>query len=306
MPLSRRMSHALAGAAAAALAATSVPQPAAAQPAAFRTPQFIATAISFKALHETHYNWMGSDEVHAVYFDFVGLGVGGTSVFGDVDAGESRTIPPQQSCISPQPKCDRGASSLGFGIALLEIDDWVGGFFYPVYCHGALSPPGPPPTPEQFETSFDNYVGAKCPGDDFIGHVKVKLSEADLVTMLPTIGAFVDTTVRLTGGDARYDFTYRITRLPNTLNIRPIGEPVALGITLEAMATSVAGPKRVVLTWTNAATPTVDIYRGGALLTTTANDGTYDDPVQPGTYQYRLCNAGSTTACSPTVTVVVT
>lgn len=143
----------------AALAVVSVPQQAFGQPSAFRQPQFKATAVSFKALHETHWNWMGSDEVGGHFFDFTGRARHGTSVFGDVDAGESRNIAPEQSCISPQPRCDHGASSLGFGIALVEVDDWVGGFFDPEFCHGALGPSEPPPTSEEIEKSFDEYVG---------------------------------------------------------------------------------------------------------------------------------------------------
>jgi hypothetical protein len=291
---------------AAALATTiSMPQSVQAQPAAFRTPQFVATAVKFKALHETHYNWMGSDEVFGTFYDFTGRRVTGTSTFGDVDAGETRNIAPEQSCLSPGPRCDHGASSLGFGIALIEEDDW--GFFSPGFCHGALDPGGPPPTSEDYERAFDDFHGWDCSSNDFIGKAKVKLSQDELVAALPTVGASFDRTIPLTGGDGKYEFTYRITRLPNAINIPPIGPPVVLNpIQLSAMETSVGGPKRVALTWTGASSANVDIYRDGAIIVTTPNDGSYDDPRQPGTYQYRVCDQGSTTACSADVTIIVT
>ena len=134
MPRSSRSSTVRTGAIAlAALAAAAIPPPAFAQPSAFRTPQFKATAVSFKALHETHANWLGSDEVYGKLYDLTGLRVAGTGLFGDVDAGETRTIAPEQSCLSLQPKCDRGSSSLAFGIVLMEDDDW-----------GIARPGGPP------------------------------------------------------------------------------------------------------------------------------------------------------------------
>ena len=292
----------------ATLANVFIPQQAFAQPSAFRTPQFKATAVSFKALHETHANWMGSDEVYGMFYDFAARSINGTGLFGDVDAGETRNIPPERSCITLRPNCDRGASSLGFGIVLMEEDDW--GFFTPGnFCHGSLDDPSmAPPTPEEFERAFDNFHGWSCSSDDFIGRAKVKLTQDELVAALPAVGASFDRTVRLTGGDGTYEFTYRVTRLPNALNIPPIGPVVVNAITLQAMVVSGPAGRRVDLTWSGATTATVDIYRNGAKILTTANDGAESDvltAVPPGTYQYRLCELNSTTACSPDVTAVV-
>ena len=93
--------------------------------------------------------------------------------------------------------------------------------------------------------------------------------------------------------------------LADRFNIPPIGPPVVLNpISLSA---TVAGgiANRVMLTWSGATTNTVDIYRNGTKLTTTANDGTFLDlMVAAGTYQYRVCNLGST-VCSADVQVVV-
>lgn len=59
------------------------------------------------------------------------------------------------------------------------------------------------------------------------------------------------------------------------------------------------------LTWSGATSPSVDVYRDGARITTTANDGAHHDRIGNkggGTYTYRLCEAGTTT-CSGTVSV---
>jgi hypothetical protein len=249
---------------------------------------------------------MGSDEVEAKFFDFSNRAMKSTYVFGDVDAGETRNIPAEQSCMAPQPTCNRGASNLAFGVTLVEVDGYVGGFFDPEFCHGSLGDPSAmPPTPEQYEATFDSYAGDTCYGDDLIGRAKVKLSQTGLMALLPTVGASVDTTVRLSGGAGRYDFTYRITRLPNAINIPEVG-PAVLVNAISLTATAATNPSRAVLTWSGATTATVDIYRDGLKFVSTSNDGAFDDTRPPGTYQYRLCDLGSTTACSAVVSVVVT
>jgi len=79
------------------------------------------------------------------------------------------------------------------------------------------------------------------------------------------------------------------------------------GITLSARGYKVKGVKTVDLTWSGGATPNVDIYRNATLLTSsTANDGAYTDKIVlkgGGTYSYRVCEAGSTSACSNTAQV---
>jgi hypothetical protein len=270
-----------------AFAAAYAPHAVHAQPAVFRSPQFVATAVRFKALHETHYNWMGSDEVLAVFSDF------GpthndllTSIYGDVDAGESRDFRPADRCIAPQPRCDRGVSDLHFKISMWENDDTG-------FAHGQL-------TGEHSRLENGAYWG-----DDLIGKAEVTIPRAELLATLPTVGASIEKTIRPVGGSGSYEFTYRITRLPNSIRIPPIGPPVAIApISLEAVGTT-SGPGRVTLTWSGATTTTVDIYRNGTTLLTTANDGSHVDSVSAGTYLYRVCNVGSMTFCSADVNVVV-
>lgn len=61
-----------------------------------------------------------------------------------------------------------------------------------------------------------------------MGKAKIKLTQEEMVAALPTVGAYVDRTVRLTGGDGKYDFTYRITRLPNAIDVPEIGPAVVV------------------------------------------------------------------------------
>jgi hypothetical protein len=77
------------------------------------------------------------------------------------------------------------------------------------------------------------------------------------------------------------------------------------GITLTARGYKVQGRHTVDLSWSGASSSTVDIYRNGAFLTNTGNDGFYtDSPGSRGhaTYTYRVCNGGTQT-CSNNATV---
>ena len=63
---------------------------------------------------------------------------------------------------------------------------------------------------------------------------------------------------------------------------------------------------RVNLTWKGSTATSVSIYRNGALLMTTPNDGAQTDVFARkthGTFAYKVCNSGTTT-CSNTVSVV--
>jgi hypothetical protein len=77
-------------------------------------------------------------------------------------------------------------------------------------------------------------------------------------------------------------------------------------ISLSANAYRLKNQPRVDLTWDGAATASVDVYRNGARVTTTANDGAWSDSLgrkARGTYAYKVCEAGSTT-CSNTASIV--
>ena len=77
------------------------------------------------------------------------------------------------------------------------------------------------------------------------------------------------------------------------------------GITLSATGYKVGGVQHADLSWSGATSTSVDVYRDGAKITTTANDGAHTDNIGRrggGTYTYRVCEAGTTT-CSNETTV---
>jgi hypothetical protein len=60
------------------------------------------------------------------------------------------------------------------------------------------------------------------------------------------------------------------------------------------------------LTWSGATSAKVDVFRGSTKVATTVNDGSYTDNTKSKTIRsatYKVCNAGSTSTCSNTVTV---
>lgn len=78
------------------------------------------------------------------------------------------------------------------------------------------------------------------------------------------------------------------------------------GITLSARGYKVKGVQHADLSWSGATSTSVDVYRNGAKVTTTANDGAHTDNIGKsggGTYTYRVCEAGTST-CSNDATVV--
>jgi carboxypeptidase T len=70
------------------------------------------------------------------------------------------------------------------------------------------------------------------------------------------------------------------------------------GITLTLSKTPGSRRSTVNLAWDGADGRRVDLYRGGALLLSTRNDGAYSQRVPAGTWTYRVCEQGSNTVCS--------
>lgn len=101
-------------------------------------------------------------------------------------------------------------------------------------------------------------------------------------------------TLRVTDDDGASDSTYEFVGIAAEQS----------QITLEATAVKDRGRQRVDLVWGGASTDTVDVYRNGAVVTNTPNDGSHSDPVSkgPGSYTYRLCEANAST-CSDEVVV---
>ena len=86
----------------------------------------------------------------------------------------------------------------------------------------------------------------------------------------------------------------------------PTPTPTPGTITLSVRAYKVKGNQTADLTWGGASGTNVDIYRNGGFLVTTANDNFQTDAIGgkgTGTFTYKVCQAASTTICSPSVTV---
>jgi len=67
----------------------------------------------------------------------------------------------------------------------------------------------------------------------------------------------------------------------------------------------VKGIQKADLSWSGFSSTSIDVYRNGTRIKTTANDGADTDAINlkgTGTYTYRACAAG-TTACSNDVQV---
>jgi PKD repeat protein len=85
-----------------------------------------------------------------------------------------------------------------------------------------------------------------------------------------------------------------------------VTEPATGGITLSTSGYKVKGAHTVDLSWNGASSTNVDVYRNGAVVATTANDGAYTDSTgnKGGnvSYTYQVCEAGTST-CSNQTTV---
>jgi subtilisin family serine protease len=82
-----------------------------------------------------------------------------------------------------------------------------------------------------------------------------------------------------------------------------VTEPETDGIQLSATGTQAKGVRRVTLSWSGAASTTVDVFRNGSVATM-PNTGSYVDEFKGGggSFTYSICDAG-TIRCSPEVTV---
>jgi len=196
----------------------------------FGEPRFVLNALRFRAVDESGIDSPGSDEVFAVW-QAPGDPMAASVEFTDVDAGETRTFAPRQSCITPiQATRNLGDASSSLLMAA-EGDQWacrVVGRSAPIdftvwlfehdedwWLDNCFSPPSP--TPEECE-------------DDLIGEKSITLTIADLLAVLPHVGNMYEETITLGGPcghveptevcgysdlfptGPEYTLTYRITR----------------------------------------------------------------------------------------------
>jgi hypothetical protein len=192
-------------------------------------PRFIVQAVRYRAVDETHVDFVGSDEVYG-FFEDLGRNVRvRTRTRGDVDAGETRSFDANQSCMAP------------IGARVTDSQDrsisWTcepAGVHAPFSIQFSLYE-GDDNTPLDF--CFNGQEVRPDCEDDIIGREFVTFTEADLLASLPNVGASVERTVTLGGpcgyvppGQAvgcspqtgpEYRFTYRITRVQNELVVPP-------------------------------------------------------------------------------------
>jgi hypothetical protein len=187
-----------------------------------RAPRFIVQAISFRALDETHYSWMGSDDVFAM-FSSGGRGMR-TRVVGGVDSGDTERFLRTQNCIYPaidpdrrdndQWRCDPrgGEGPIEFMIALYEDD---------ILPHEILGFNVCGYGPEYAGTDLDECLGHyESSSDDTLLHATLRYDVADIVPRLnPSCNCFTQTATS-DRSDSRYQITFRITM------VDPGGGPV--------------------------------------------------------------------------------
>ena len=78
--------------------------------------------------------------------------------------------------------------------------------------------------------------------------------------------------------------------------------PPSSGLTLDGRGYKVKGAKKVDLWWSGSTAALLDVYRNGARITITANDGAYTDPINTkggGSYTYYVCEASTSTCSAP-------
>jgi len=109
-------------------------------------------------------------------------------------------------------------------------------------------------------------------------------------------------------GTGDYSVTLTVTdndgAIASTSQSVTVTQPSQDTITLSATAYKIRTNKFADLTWVGATTANVDVFRNGAFVIATVNDGAYTDkpPKSLTTAIYKVCNSGTST-CSKEVTV---
>ena len=200
-------------------------------------------AIRFKAVDESGYDWDGSDEVIVETLD----AKGGTSTreIGDIDSGDVHDFDPAVSCIvavrdgrvllGETSECDSAGepAPFWFKVRFWENDNYE--IFPPIDWNSTACVVG-----AEGNNSEESPPGRHCSrsetsNEDLLGGHLVEYSQQELDARLPNVGDQYEVTVRLDpcfDGDHTsvcgvpswpwasfpdYDFTYRITRLPDRI-----------------------------------------------------------------------------------------
>jgi len=188
-----------------------------------KVPSFKVEAVGFKALDETGYDWLGSDEIRVGFvtpFEDIT-----SREFGDVDSGDSRTFNADESCIIPVGE----ATGRQLGRLVGPPSNW--------FC-ADLGRPGPLTSEVVMAEQdvdlfgFENPPTVLGPADDLIGRKTLTFTPEELLAAMPTVGSTVEENVLLgpcvaplvcpdrfffEPSPAEYRVTLRLTRMPDSL-----------------------------------------------------------------------------------------
>jgi hypothetical protein len=183
--------------------------------------RFKIEAVSFHAISETGWsNWPGSDEIYVNIHVPARQVATRSQLFEDVDAGETKKFPSDQSCILPIAGVSGPTS----------FDASNSGHRWSCSNDGA---PGPLSfTVSMYEKDLPNgWIYGYAPGmelgryssyDDYIGRQTVQHSMEELTAL--QVGQSELKNILVSGGaHGVYEFTWRITRLPDA---EPVVGPV--------------------------------------------------------------------------------
>jgi hypothetical protein len=174
--------------------------------------RYVVIPHSIHCRYETHWNFLGSDEIIVVFHDPISNSAVRTATFGNFDNGDTRFFAQANGCITPlggflsgengQPVAwtcrQEGVASVSFVAEAYEDDD-----------DGDLGT-----IPSYYSVGDAVCTDAQAPAncrDDFIGRAVVSYDAEQLDRWMPDVGAMREITVRLGG----YDLTYRIQRVSN-------------------------------------------------------------------------------------------
>lgn len=190
-------------------------------------------AIRFKAVDESGYDWDGSDEVIVETLD----AKGGTSTeeIGDIDSGDVHHFDPAVSCIVA---VKEGQVVLGESSVCDSAGEPAPFWFKVTFWENDIGIIPPDFNSVECTVGGENTPGRHCSASntfnaDLLGGLLVEHSQQELNARLPNVGDQYEVTIRLDPcfdgdntsvcGDPQwpyasfpdYDFTYRITRLPD-------------------------------------------------------------------------------------------
>jgi hypothetical protein len=154
------------------------------------------------------------------------------------------------------------------------------------------------------DTQDGNLTGSIQWTDSVNGGVATAIGSGGFFSRVLTTGTHVIVARVTDSGGLQSSSSVTITVTSNTSGGG--GGGTGGGITLAARGRKVKGLQKVDLSWNGASATMVDVYRDGARLSTTANDGAETDNINrkgSAVYEYRVCAAG-TTSCSNASTVV--